>query len=199
MTGANAFHGLTLTIGGRDHRIGGTFRMALAIEEQIGKIMDVAQQVMDGDIAVQAAVLSAAIPDVTAAEIEAHFDEVGIGGVRTEAAAIMAMMLRGWRAVSKEAEASGAVPGPLGRKGPGRPRGAKNRTKDGFLGAISSGEPASSASAPAISGKSPPPSSPPSGPPSGPDTLQNGHCPQSMAEPMRSELSQPSGVFPGTE
>jgi hypothetical protein len=211
-------HAAIITVNGRDHRVPPTFRLSLAVEERCGKVFDVAKEVISGDceVTLLGDLLELMLPQLSRDEIDAYFDEVGLAGVRTSIAGVLTQMLRGWRALSAEAEASRALAGrdqasiaagdeprPLEpRKGPGRPRGARNKPKAeaaGSPGEISSAAPAVSASDPAISGNALPSNLPLSGPQQSQNPpLTNGHDPETIPENVLT-CTPSTGLFPAIE
>jgi hypothetical protein len=185
-------HGVTIDIGGRARTLRGTFAASIAIEQEFGSIFELGRQVMSRECSVErlADVLAVILADATPEEIEAHFDEVGIGGVVTEVGAVLTQMLVGFRAISREAEKSGATENPplaapmeaaerKVRADKGRPRGPrKANSTDACPGAISSAAPIASASCPSNFGAPLPMNSPASG-------AQPGHAaPEPSSVPM---------------
>jgi hypothetical protein len=211
LTEPHPAHAAIITIAGRDHRVRSTFRLSIAVEEHIGSVFSVAKDVISGacEVSTLGDLLLLMLPEITEPEIDAYFDEAGIAGVRVAVAGVLTQMLRGWRALSAEAEASKAATGtpetgdeprPLPpRKGPGRPRGARNKPKEMALspGETSSAAPADSASDPATSGSAPPSNLPPSGLPQSqnPPPLTNGLA---VETPASDQTCAPStALFPG--
>ncbi len=169
-------HGAIIELGGVAHSVRGTFALARAMEERFGVffaerrngdgnlVFDVARHVIEQRASNEmlADLLALMLPRVTRGEIEAHFDDVGIAGVMTEISAILAGMLRGFRALSVETEAALAEnpqhPGTgERRRGPGRPAGARTKPKEPYAcpGATLSAEPPVSEFAPSNSGALP--------------------------------------------
>jgi hypothetical protein len=158
-------HNIVLEIGGARHELRATFHISCAIEERFGPILDVGDKIITGKMGIRemAELFQLVLPDLSEDQIAAHFDEVGIGGIMTELSTVMARIVRGWKHLSEEAEAS-AGDAPLEKTTRrGRPKGARNKPKDTSPGKTLSEAPAGSASSPANSGELPLTSSPASG------------------------------------
>lgn len=156
--GQHPAHGVNIEIGGRAVRLRGVFATACVLEEKFGRILDIGQGVFTGSYSVAELgnIFAVVVGDqATRGEIEAHFDDVGVAGVRTEVGAVLAQLLRGLGEISKNAEAAGTTAPLATRRKPGPKPGSKRKPLVASLGETSSPVPASSASASAISGPSP--------------------------------------------
>lgn len=186
-------HGVVLEIGGVAHTVRATFAISRAIEECYGSVIEMAQKVLGQRATVTelADLLELMAPKASRGEIEAHFDEVGIGGVIFDVSSVFAQIMRGWNSLNAEVEKSA----PLAKASrAGRPRGARNRPKittDVCPGVTSSAGPQGSASCPETSGSLPLMNSPASGGQPDPQPIAVQAQPQNSAECQQTSLTQP--------
>jgi hypothetical protein len=208
---SHAAHGVVIEIGSRRYTMRGVFATARAIEERYGTVRAFGQSILSTECPISdmadALQLFIGADQITAAEVERHFDEVGIAGVATELSMVIAQLMRGFQSISDEVEEAKSPENPpmaasetvarKPRSDRGKPRGPRTATA-AFPGETSSQAPQNSEFSQASSGEPRHSNSPASGAPLNlapqPMPLMNGAQPQTQptAPPSCGLFTDPS-------